>query len=83
MVRSALTAIGKTISMTYGVNSTKIHGSDKLAPRLQQMMDGYYKLDPPTGKKLPVEVDTPEHIAAGKTQANAMKRTKNTNVFPF
>ena len=36
-------------------------------------MDGYNKLDPPTKKKLPVEVDVPECIAARKTQGCAAK----------
>ena len=75
-VRSALTAIGKTSAMANGINPTKVFGSDKLAPRLQQQMDGYNKLDPPTKKKLPVEVDVPECIAAGKTQGCAAKRNK-------
>ena len=37
-------------------------GSDKLAPRLQQMIDGWEREDPPTLKKLPVEADVPELI---------------------
>ena len=37
-------------------------GSDKLLPRLQQMLDGFRKADPPTTKQLPVEVDVPEYL---------------------
>ena len=73
MVRSVLRAIGKRNSMAHRVNPTKVHGSDKPAPRLQQMMGGYHKLDPPTEKKLTTKCNMPEHIAAGKIQANVMK----------
>jgi hypothetical protein len=50
--------------MATGVNPTKLHGSDKLIPRLTQILDGWKKEDPPTLKKLPVEVDIPEYIAS-------------------
>jgi hypothetical protein len=59
-VSGALTAVGTTIAMARGVNPTKVDGSDKLAPRLSQMMAGFGKKDGPTEKKLPVEVDVPE-----------------------
>ena len=51
--------------MALGVNPTKEGHSDKLLPRLQQMVEGYRKEDPPTLKKLPVEVDVPEILAVG------------------
>ena len=63
-VNSAITAIGQTIAMATGINPTKLHGSDKLIPRLTQILDGWKKEDPPTLKKLPVEVDIPEYIAS-------------------
>ena len=50
--------------MATGINPTKLHGSDKLIPRLTQILDGWKKEDPPTLKKLPVEVDIPEYIAS-------------------
>ena len=62
-VNSAITAVGKTIAMARGVNPTKTFGSDKLLPRLKQMLDGWTEEDPPTVKKLPIEVDIPEYIA--------------------
>ncbi len=43
-------------------NPTKIVGSDKLLPRLQQMLDGFRKANPPTTKQLPVEADVPEFL---------------------
>ena len=49
--------------MATGANPTKLQGSDKLIPKLAQMLDGWKAEDPPTLKKLPVEVDIPEHIA--------------------
>jgi hypothetical protein len=59
-VSSALTAIGQTVVLACNDNPTKIKGSDKLLPRLQVMLDGYRKEDPPTIKKLPVQADVPE-----------------------
>ena len=50
--------------MAYEVDPTKRIGSEKRAPRLQQTLDGWRKGDPPTQKKLPVEVDVPEFLAA-------------------
>lgn len=43
-------------------NPTKINGSEKIIPRLQQMYDGWRKEDPPTKKMLPVEADVPEFL---------------------
>ena len=47
-----------------------------MAPRLQQQIDGYHKLDPPSKKKFPVEVDVPEHILKGATRDKSMKKIK-------
>ena len=62
-VSGALTAVGQTIALAYKVNPTKAKGSEKLVPRLQQALDGWRKVDPPTLKKLPVEADVPEFLA--------------------
>ena len=59
-VNCALTAIGTTISLDIGLNPTKLAHSDRLIPRLSQMIEGWRKEDPPTIKKLPVEADVPE-----------------------
>jgi hypothetical protein len=59
-VSSAITAVGQAIALATNTNPTKIVGSNKLLPRLQQMLDGFRKADPPTTKQLPVEVDVPE-----------------------
>jgi hypothetical protein len=61
-VSTALTAVGQTIALATGHNPTKLVGSDKLIPRLAQMLDGWQKQDPPTSKKLPVEADVPEYL---------------------
>jgi hypothetical protein len=45
-----------------GANPTKMKYSDKLLPRLSQMLDGWRKTDGPVMKKLPVEVDVPEYL---------------------
>ena len=63
-------AVGSSIAMAVGINPTKVWGSEKFAPRISQMIDGMSKEDPPTMKKLPVEVDVPEYIVkAGRDQA--------------
>ncbi len=46
--------------MDTNTNPTKITGSDKFLPCLQELLDGYCLEDPPTEKKLPVEADVPE-----------------------
>ena len=61
-VSSAITAVGQAIALATNTNPTKIVGSDKLLPRLQQMLDGFRKADPPTMKQLPVEADVPEYL---------------------
>jgi hypothetical protein len=62
-VATALRAIGQTIALECERNPLKLLGSDKLIPRLQQMIDGWEKADPPTQKMLPVEADVPEYLA--------------------
>jgi hypothetical protein len=59
-VVSTITAVGQEIALACGTNPTKITGSEKLLPRLPQILDGWRKEDPPTTKQLPVEADVPE-----------------------
>ena len=59
----AISAVGTTIALARGTNPTKLEGTDKFAPRIGQMLDGWRKTDKPTEKKLPVEVDVPNHVA--------------------
>jgi hypothetical protein len=61
-VSSTITAVGQAIVLATNTNPTKIVGSDKLLPRLQQTLDGFRKADPPTTKQLPVEADVPEFL---------------------
>lgn len=61
-VSSAITSVGQAIALATNTNPTKIVGSEKLLPRLQQMLDGFRKTDPPTVKQLPVEADVPEFL---------------------
>ena len=63
-INSAIAAIGTTISLDRGVNPTKLDNTDKLLPRLAQMLRGWEKEDPPIIKKLPVAVDVPELLSA-------------------
>ncbi len=61
-VSSVLTAVGQTIALACDKNPTKVTGSEHLLPRLQIMLDGYRKVDPPMEKKMPVQADVPEHL---------------------
>mmetsp|Transcript_12197 Transcript_12197/g.20083 ORF Transcript_12197/g.20083 Transcript_12197/m.20083 type:complete len:482 (+) Transcript_12197:2086-3531(+) len=69
--RSAITAIGQTISLDTGVNPTKEDNGTKILFPLRLMFDGWRKEDPPTEKKLPVEADVPEFLADIGRQAHA------------
>jgi hypothetical protein len=62
-VVGALTAVGQEIALACGENPTKVLGSDKILPQLQQIYDGWRKEDPATTKQLPVEADIPECLA--------------------
>jgi hypothetical protein len=46
--------------MDTNTNPSKITGSNKFLPCLQELLDGYRLKDPPTEKKLPVEADMSE-----------------------
>ncbi len=70
-VSSAITSVGQTIALATNSNPTKIVGSEKLLPHLQQMIDGFRKADPPTVKQLPVEVDVPELLVKHGLAPNA------------
>ena len=59
-VSGALTAIGQTVALASNANPIKTVGSECLLPRLQVMLDGYLKVDPPTQKRLPVQSDVVE-----------------------
>jgi hypothetical protein len=69
-----VSSIGQTIPMDCNItNPVKVGGMEKLLPRLAQTLDGMRKDDPPTMKKLPVEVDVQEYlvrqaIAKGSTE---------------
>jgi hypothetical protein len=59
---TALSTVGKEIALACNANPTKLDGTDKLLPRLGQMLDGWRKTDGPVLKKLPVEADIPEYL---------------------
>ncbi len=61
-VSSTITSVGQMIPLATNTNPTKIAGSEKLLPCLQQMLDGFRKADPPMTKQLPVEADVPEFL---------------------
>jgi hypothetical protein len=59
-VSSAITAVGQKIAIDTNTNPTKIMGSEKFLPCLQELLDRYRMEDPSTKKKLHVEVDVLE-----------------------
>jgi hypothetical protein len=59
-VATAISALGKAISLACDGNPTKIAGSDRLVPRIAQTLDAWRKVDGPVMKKLPVEANVPE-----------------------
>ena len=63
-VKPALTAVGQKIEMDSGTNPVKLAGSTDLLLPLQLMIKGWGKKDASTKKKLPVEADVPEYMAA-------------------
>lgn len=75
-VSSALTAIGKACALDSGVDPTKCENSEKFLPRLQQMLDGMRKADPPTTKELPVEADVPELLVQTALNSTATESEK-------
>ena len=75
-VCTAITAIGQTIAMAYGENSTKTIGSEKFFPWLKQCIDGYRKQDPVSQKKLLVEADVPEYLVKCALDPSASELNK-------
>ncbi len=75
-VTSNILAVGQMIAIDTGYNCTKIMGSDKLLPCIQQMIEGFCKVDPPLMKKLPVKVDVPEHLVWDDHSKSASQRQR-------
>ena len=48
----------------------------KFLPRLSQMLDGFRKEDPPTNKKLPIEVDIPELLCVRGLAGTASEKER-------
>jgi len=46
--------------MDTNTNLTKLVGSEQFIICIQELLDGYRIVDPPTEKKLPIEADVPE-----------------------
>ncbi len=69
-------AVGQEIVLACGENPTKVMGSDKLLPRLQQTYHGWKKKDPAMTKQLPVEADVPELLADRGRRALATEQDR-------
>ena len=75
-VATALSAVGKTISLACDGNPTKIAGFDRLVPRITQTLDAWRKADGPVMKKLPVEADVPELLVKWGLSTTGMETSK-------
>ena len=85
-VSSALTAVGKACALDSGVDPTKCENSEKFLPRIQEMLDGWRKIDPPTTKELPVEADVPEflvNLAMSTRASQCDKATADLTMIAF
>jgi len=61
-VTTALTAVGQAFSVDDRGNPLKPQGSKDYHHEVKVKLDGWKKDDPPTMKKLPIEVDIPEYL---------------------
>jgi hypothetical protein len=61
-VSTALTAINQTILLATNTSPSKIQGTMKFIPLLQQTLDGWRNEDGPVKKKMPVEADVAEWL---------------------
>ena len=61
-VSSALTAIGKKITLVQREDFAKLAGSKTFLPRIQEMLDGFKKDDPSVTKMPPCTIDLPEEM---------------------
>ena len=52
-----LSSISQTITMDFEVDPTRKKGTNQFLLRVAHILDAYRKEDPPTDKKLPVEID--------------------------
>ncbi len=77
-VSSANTAVGQTIALACDSNPTKVIGSERLLPHIQIMLDGYWKVHPPTRKKLPVQADVPELLVEQAYQSTTTQCQRAT-----
>lgn len=62
--------------MAHGVNPTKTASTEKFLPRIQEMLDGWRKVDPPTKKMLPIEADVLEHLLALASFSKATEKDR-------
>ena len=73
-----ITAVGQIIALACDSNPTKVIGSEHLLPRIQIMLDGYRKVNPPTRKKLPMQADVPELLVEQAYQSTTTQRQRTT-----
>jgi hypothetical protein len=68
----------QTIVLACNSNPTKVVGSERLLPRLQIMLDGYWKVDPAMRKEVSVESDIPELLVETAYQQGTTQRQRAT-----
>jgi len=62
------------IALACDSNPTKVVGSERLLPCLQIMLDGYWKVNPATRKKLPLQSDVPKLLVEMANQQGTTQR---------
>ena len=70
---TALTAVVQTFSVDDRDNPLKPQGSKDYHHGVKVILDGWKKDDPPTMKKLPIEIDIPEYHVERAMEADAGK----------
>jgi hypothetical protein len=75
-VSAALAAINKTILLAINKDPLKIEGTNNFIPIISQTLQGWAKDDPPTEKKLPVEVDVVEYLVKCSMAPGANSRLR-------
>ena len=69
-------AINTMIALDINKHPLKVSGSKEFIPVIAQTLTGWTKEDPPTEKKMPVEVDVPGFLAEAGRQDESNELTK-------
>jgi hypothetical protein len=79
-VSSAITAVGQTIALACDSNPTKVVGSKCLLPHLQIMLDGYWKVNQATRKKLPSNPTSLNSLSKRRTNKGQLNASEQPRI---